>query len=225
MKIYKFRPLGDCTSLARVEEILETGKFWCSRFWDLNDPMEGIYRVTSSMASEAIDKLYDAKARRLVCSFSERPALCNILMWSHYANGFKGVAIEVEIPEADITTIEYCPELPSPSLLDPPETVAEKILRTKLKPWRYEHEVRFVLASRVNLHRIGDLTGIYICDRYRYAINHVDVTRDAEMREYNQRVARVKEIAKRKGLSIHRVFTQGTRVKSEQWHRPATATP
>jgi|GEM_PF-5983772 hypothetical protein len=46
MKLYKFRPLGSCLDLERAQEILAQGKFWCSPFWELNDPMEGVYRYS-----------------------------------------------------------------------------------------------------------------------------------------------------------------------------------
>ena len=43
MKLYKFRPLANCDDLKRIKQIVEEKKFWCSRLWDLNDPMEGVY--------------------------------------------------------------------------------------------------------------------------------------------------------------------------------------
>ena len=43
MKVYKFRKLTNESDLDRLKGILETGNFWCSNFWDLNDPMEGVF--------------------------------------------------------------------------------------------------------------------------------------------------------------------------------------
>ena len=44
VKLYKFRPLADDRDFERLKEILKTGKFYCPKFPDLNDPMEGVYR-------------------------------------------------------------------------------------------------------------------------------------------------------------------------------------
>lgn len=43
MKLYKFRPLGSCEDLLRLEDILKTGKFWFSSLWEQNDSLEGVY--------------------------------------------------------------------------------------------------------------------------------------------------------------------------------------
>lgn len=45
MKIYKFRPLTEELDYWRLKNILETKKFWCSNFWELNDPMEEIFSI------------------------------------------------------------------------------------------------------------------------------------------------------------------------------------
>ncbi len=95
MKVYKFRSLGDEVSFDRVKTTLSTGKFWCSPFWDMNDPMEGVYATLSNI--DAVAQIFEAKSRQRICSFSSARALRNPLMWGYYSSGFKGVAIEVDV--------------------------------------------------------------------------------------------------------------------------------
>ena len=45
MKLYKFRPLGSCLDLERAGDSCP-GQILCSPFWELNDPMEGVYRYS-----------------------------------------------------------------------------------------------------------------------------------------------------------------------------------
>src|SRR5687768_703238 len=100
MKIYKFRAIDSCESFERASQILKTGQFWCSRFWDMNDPMEGIYRLNESSTAGDIENTFEHKASQVICCFSGEEALKNAAMWGYYANGFKGVAIEIDVDTA-----------------------------------------------------------------------------------------------------------------------------
>jgi hypothetical protein len=40
-----------------------------------------------------------------VCALTK--SFDNHLLWAHYANGYSGVAIEVEIEDTDVTTVTY----------------------------------------------------------------------------------------------------------------------
>lgn len=100
MKLYKFRPLANQTDFDRAKAILETGCFWCSKFFDLNDPMEGVYK--------GIKNYFAEKDRYKICSFSGKKAFRDPVMWAYYANGFKGMAIETAIcNETKVKAMEY----------------------------------------------------------------------------------------------------------------------
>ena len=43
LALYKFRTLGSNDDLKRIKDIIENGEFWCSKFYEMNDPMEGVY--------------------------------------------------------------------------------------------------------------------------------------------------------------------------------------
>ena len=60
LKLIKFRSLGSDNEFKRIKEILKTNKFWCSKLWNLNDPMEGVYR-NSFFNSDDIFKMFTEK--------------------------------------------------------------------------------------------------------------------------------------------------------------------
>ena len=90
MKLYKFRQLTSCRDLERIIEILETNKFHCAKFSEMNDPMEGVYIAT---VPSKIDKILTEKNEKRICSFSSKEGFENLAMWGYYANGFKGIPI------------------------------------------------------------------------------------------------------------------------------------
>jgi len=96
LKLYKFRSLGTELDVCRLKSLIETGHFWCSKIWDLNDPMEGVYR-NSNFNTEDIERIFSDKNNHLICSFSGEKGFKNPLLWGYYANGFKGAVIEIEV--------------------------------------------------------------------------------------------------------------------------------
>lgn len=61
----------------------------------MNDPMEGVY--LAPLDESKISKMFEEKDGFVICSFSSEEALDNPLSWGHYANGFKGIAIGIEV--------------------------------------------------------------------------------------------------------------------------------
>ena len=59
MKLYKFRSLTSEEEFERATQIIETGIFWCSKFSELNDPMEGVFRTSRN--SGLIQEIYAEK--------------------------------------------------------------------------------------------------------------------------------------------------------------------
>lgn len=181
MKLYKFRSLGDDGSFERVKQILETGEFYCSKLWDQNDPMEGVYSCARSEQHDAdTQKVFDSKNQFLICSFSGVEALSNPTIWGYYANGLKGVAIEVEVDGScrSIVKMKYSDE---PAQWQEPHSEAslddkiESIIATKLKYWEKEYEYRFLIKGTVPTQKIGDITGVYFGDPYHGLQNKSEV--------------------------------------------------
>ena len=144
MKVYKYRSLRNFDFVA---DILCNQRFYVSSFFDLNDPMEGLFVYEAGTKQEYIDAIKEGKQKLHICAFSKNPK--NVLLWAHYADGFKGVCIELDLQEPqnedyDIVTVEYSARRVSFSN-DARRLIGEMpriILSQKNSAWKYEKEVR-----------------------------------------------------------------------------------
>jgi hypothetical protein len=148
MKLYKFLPAA---KLERILDILINERFHCSDWRKLNDPMEGYFRYTvEEDAKKTIDNfLTPVKENYKVCSFSE--TYNEPLLWAHYAEGHKGVVIEIDISNKNrfLKSVIYFKKHLSFNIKKLHEdgkikNVAKLILRCKLKNWEYEREFRLL---------------------------------------------------------------------------------
>ena len=149
MIIYKFKSLRSCTEKKHFLDIIENERCFCSKWENLNDPLEGYFSVYErTRFSKAI---VNGKNQIRVCSFARYYS--NPLLWSYYADGFKGVCIAVEFKGKDSTFIEsvkYESEIPefndSEHEQNIPDSIADKLakkaLTTKLSYWKHESEIR-----------------------------------------------------------------------------------
>ena len=200
MKIYKFRQLLNATDFCRLKHIIETGKFWCSNFWELNDPMEGVFSILDDEeVSKKITEIYGEKGQYKICSFSEEKSFKNPVMWGYYAGGFKGVAIEVE--NYEVKKIDYNDNdilLGDNDVLD--EKI-EKILLTKTLAWNHEYEYRFLDKIKDNLKKIEKITAIYFGNPYGGLINSGEIQKDKKTFEkYKFFKEEIIDVAKNKGI-------------------------
>lgn len=137
-----------------------------SRFDDLNDPFE-LY------AAELSDTRHRAAFRRFKKEMASRfGLLCfsksweSPLLWSHYGDRHKGVALEFEIEDDRVNEVSYQPDRLllgiekklSAGRLD--QTDVDSILKTKFKQWEYEEEVRVF----VELKDPPDEEGLHFCE-------------------------------------------------------------
>lgn len=201
MKLYKFRSLADDTSLNRAEGILNSGLFWCSRFWELNDPMEGVYRLQST--SPCAQRVFDEKAERLICSFSGKKALRNSLMWGYYSNGFKGIAIELEVDDS-VRKVIYTPDVVCPDTTQSIDKQVDAILCNKLNPWKHEAEYRFLTRGHSNLQEIGTITAVVLGVPYPKSLIPNDREhRMTHLTQYRHRLQRIEDAARLRGIRVH----------------------
>lgn len=168
MKLYKFRALSNCDDFSRIKEIIETGEFWCSKFMDMNDPMEGVY-LSAELNKKEIAKIYDEKESYKICSFSGENGFKNPLMWGYYANGFKGIAIEIEIEESDNQQDKIVP-INYETKKDERGNIID-ILTYKRKCWEHENEYRFLDKEIGNRVKIGKITKVYFGHPYNNVNN------------------------------------------------------
>ncbi len=164
MLLYKYKSLRN---IDHTLDILLNQRLYCSPYIELNDPFEGLFSASirippnerikypfirlpdSLKVTKSVDDLpYDSKDRVRICSLSSSPS--DILLWSHYADGHKGIAIEFNVSglEAAIHPVKYVNVLPlySGTLLGMP--TPQELLTYKTKHWEYESEYRVICEER-----------------------------------------------------------------------------
>jgi len=146
MLAYKFRSVEQ---LHYVLDIIFNNRLYCADSKELNDPSESLYGWSDGTHcycgnNSEIDR---GLSNFRICSLSgtwENPPL-----WGHYASGFTGVAIAIELPDnlENIKKVEYiCNIFPTVFIDDSTEidTCCKQILFSKNREWRYEQEIRIV---------------------------------------------------------------------------------
>lgn len=220
MRLYKFRSLGDETSLEWACSILRTGEFRCSRFWDMNDPMEGIFRFEPGIPAGVLDELFWEKNHRVLCSFSADRAFKLPTMWGYYANGFKGIAIEIEVDPSHVQKVRYSPNVAkyvSSGGRAKRETMLKRILTTKLASWKSEDEYRFIAEADGNCFKqIGEIKAVHFGWPHRDVINRRVIAENSDsLAGYQDRLPRLLKVARNKGFACHEVKTVGNKVQSQ----------
>ena len=145
---YKFR---SSENIEQSLDIINNGRLYCAPWDKLNDPMEGIFyfrygaKFTNFWKKHYMDVVSE-KAKIRICALSR--TLKSPLLWAHYANGFKGLAIELQfsLQSISIKDVSYSEDIPEINLTDnfDPYQSALSILTNKLRHWEYEDEVRVI---------------------------------------------------------------------------------
>lgn len=186
VRLVKFRSLGNAEDFEKAKNIIESGKFWCSKLWNLNDPMEGVF---STYHEDLVPKISDQKKNYVICSFSESDTLNNPLLWGYYANGFKGIAIEIEVDENDMHKNEALEKIDynNERLLATRINDVKTIITTKNNNWCHEKEVRFLKTSKKEgLYKIGEIKKVYFGAPYKNISNYHEIRDDSRtLRQYN----------------------------------------
>ncbi|MDY0385598.1 MAG: DUF2971 domain-containing protein [Methanolobus sp.] len=217
MTLIKFMPLNDSKYFCRAKQIIEKNKFWCSRFYNLNDPMEGIFKSWPEQA----EFMWDLKLAHLICSFSDSSSLGNPLMWGHYAAGFQGIAIEVDIGDSSsnrvnlkgdsyIKRIQY--KLIERILDDDSECMSiDTIFCRKLCNWKYENEWRFIKKATeegyygielLDNSKKAKIINVYFGEPYKDIGNSADIIQKSKsLKKYRFFKEALEEICKNKGIT------------------------
>jgi hypothetical protein len=144
-------------------DALRSQEIKVSRFEDLNDPFElyGMHLGNREHRAKFREWKDWASQRQAILCFSRRWR--NPLLWSHYGDRHRGVALEFKIDSDLVREIRYSPyrlhinikrafERGSFSKAD-----AEMAALTKAAHWKYEEEVRVVFDLPKCRHRDGML--------------------------------------------------------------------
>lgn len=204
MKLYKFRSLASEADFDRVKGILETGKFWHSKFSELNDPIEGgftIFPNVNGADREMIDRIYGEKNEYKICSFSNQNAFTLPTLWGYYANGFKGVAVEIEVKEIDVCKVEYVEDVFHVEDNLDYAGMTKQILTRKFTPWEHEGEFRSLvkLQGEQGLYKVGNITSVFFGYPYQNAANRNSIyANNQTLKEYSERMDRLLKVVKKK---------------------------
>ena len=173
MKAYKFR---GSHQFDMVMDIVLGKRLYCADWAKLNDPMEGVFayshnNVTERDIKQDVEKIINEKKKIRVCSLAS--TFESHLMWAHYASGFEGFAIEVELPDNDskIKKVEYRGIFAGISLGEEIEAnqVADEILSSKYNEWEYEKEI-MILSQDEYYYLENPITRIIVGHRMKPAL-------------------------------------------------------
>lgn len=143
--LYKYRSLANFRNFV---DIILKNRLYAAKYKDLNDPMEGQYYYYSGELNKDIrNKLFQEKGELRICSLSQ--ANDNLLMWSHYADGHRGVVIGLEIDDSNyqVKPVQYN-GLAFINDRNFSDKTAIEILSHKLEVWNYEKEVRVFVRDK-----------------------------------------------------------------------------
>lgn len=141
---YKFR---DFKNYKYLLDIFLNQRLYASSFRNLNDNFEGQF-FSDAFADIKRYRLNPRKEDHLsICSFSENYS--SHLMWSHYADGHRGIVIGFEIDESKFK-IEKVNYNGLSSFQDLPHKFDDlkKVFLNKIKDWSYEEENRIIIERQ-----------------------------------------------------------------------------
>ena len=115
MKLYKYRAWHQ---LEYVLDIVHSERLHCASYKDLNDPFEGVFLqllgrprglIRNLKRQATLDDFGIGNFR--ICSLSA--SMNDVRMWSNYANGHRGMAIELDLDDRvdSIHEVTYRDEL------------------------------------------------------------------------------------------------------------------
>jgi hypothetical protein len=155
MLLYKFR---DLKKIDRIFDILENKQLYCSSYDDLNDPFEGEYNYYYGDSTCGVGVCGEAECgsdgnhyntlnncNLGICSLSSKND--DVRMWSFYADGHKGICIEIEWDDdkkQDIYPVTYDLDPKKVTHENLNDEVIKRILSRKSSHWNYESESRII---------------------------------------------------------------------------------
>ena len=146
MKLYHFLNAQNAISDIALKRIK------ISRIGQLNDPFE-------FLAADLLDPRNKAALENFKNQLDDQYGLIcfcanwsNPLMWGHYADSHKGIALGFEIPDDVLLDVHYTKNRariafdPHTESVDGGEDAVNRLLRTKFIDWQYEQEYRFFIG-------------------------------------------------------------------------------
>ena len=146
MRVYHFQ-----NETYAVEDISQR-RLKVSRFNSLNDPFE-------LLAADLLDPRHRTAFQRFKNELNETKGMIsfskssgNPLLWGHYADHHRGMALGFDIPDEFLSQVIYTKERAKVEFDDQArkvvdgDKVIDKVIRTKVSDWKYEKEYRMFIA-------------------------------------------------------------------------------
>lgn len=150
-RLYKYRSLENFKWLI---DIIINQRLHCAKFFELNDPMEGVFLYDGNSLDELVlNRLREEKGEYKVCSLTRNSE--EYLMWSHYADSHRGLVLGMDIDDNryEVYPVQYRPakdfQMP---ITGQHHLAARNLLTRKLDLWQYEDEVRILIRPPSNRH-------------------------------------------------------------------------
>jgi hypothetical protein len=143
---YKYRSL-DRDNLSYILDIILKTRLYCAKYHELNDPMEGYYASRENLSKDFKEYIRNRKGNYRICSLAQDDI--NKLLWAHYADGFKGIAIGVKTKEL-VHPVNYNGIQKLNELLIHPNQDITSIFSNKLEEWKGENESRLIINKPGN---------------------------------------------------------------------------
>ena len=150
--LYRYRPLG--AKADRELKALSEGYIYCPAYSDMNDPMEGLYRLSDRLSESSTSEKSEARVNEAlrqmgIASMSE--VYDHEPMWAHYADQFAGMCVRYNLnrvirglgPDIAITRMMYSER--EPVLLKDRSNAVDRArlcLSSKTVRWASEREWR-----------------------------------------------------------------------------------
>ncbi len=184
-RLYRYRDVSSVELAAQELDAISNGYLWCSRYRDLNDPMEGIYGTSPWLAKQLrfnnlAGEILNHKRSLGICCFSDNHD--NELLWAHYAKNYSGICVAYSTRELrsglddDVHLVRVAYDGSPPRIgkdyQQHPQRAARTILSHKKSCWLYEREWRLLTNSnavdvpgRLKIAKGGSVKAVYLGPR------------------------------------------------------------
>lgn len=175
--LYRYRPLG--SKADRELEALEQGYIYCPAYSVMNDPMEGLYRLSDRLSQSATGEKSQARVNEAlrqmgIASMSE--VYDHEPMWAHYADQFAGMCVRYSLNRlikglsADVAITRMLYSEREPVLLKDNSKAIDRArlcLSSKTVRWSSEREWRLFQTEQgaANYTNLNTVTKIFIGSR------------------------------------------------------------
>jgi hypothetical protein len=199
MIIYKYKQFTNKKEIDYIEEIFRNESFYFNKWDNLNDPMEGYFsHYISELTEDELDKIRGNKNALGICCFSL--SYKNLLMWSFYSNGHKGICFEIDTKsdcsdEVSFENIDYMENIPQHKPNKDIDLIAKNVLSKKISIWSFEDEIRAFCNGNSKSLKVGRITKIIFGHHFdKNEINYVELINELvknnnmESKIYNSKI-------------------------------------